>query len=99
MLRPFIEQIAKIYPTAKRYLHVFHGGVFPKYNKELSANQPVRTQIIPNKLILPLQQQVGLAAEVLVNVGDYVKKINCWQNRPKIPKKHSLFRCTHPLLG
>ena len=73
-LRPVVEKISKLYPMAKRYLHAFHGGVFPQYNKELSANQPVREQIIPKKLILPLQQQVGLPADVLVKVGDVVKK-------------------------
>ena len=87
LLRPVIEKIAKIYPMAKRYLHAFHGGVFPQYNKELSANQPVREQIIPTKLILPLQQQVGLPAEVLVKVGESVKKNQLLAQSPKDPKK------------
>lgn len=86
-LRGFIEQFAKIYPTAKRYLHSFHGGVFPQYNKELSANQPIQLQVIPEKLVLPLQQQIGLPADVLVNVGDYVKKNQLLAKSSKDPKK------------
>lgn len=86
-LKGFIEQLAKVYPTAKRYLHTFHGGVFPQYNKELSANQPIQLQAIPEKLILPLQQQIGLPADVLVNVGDYVKKNQLLAKSSKDPKK------------
>ena len=85
-LRPVVERISKWYPTAKRYLHKFHGGVFPKYSKELSANQPVRAQIMPSKLILPLEQQVGLVAELLVNVGDYVQKNQLLAKSSKDPK-------------
>lgn len=66
------QTIAPIYPQAKRWLHSFNGGIFPKYHKELSADQPIRTQHIPQKLIIPLQQQVGLPAELLVEVGDKV---------------------------
>lgn len=66
--------IAPIYPQAKRWLHTFNGGVFPAYNKELSSRQPIRESIIPSRLIMPLQQQVGLPAELLVKVGDKVKK-------------------------
>lgn len=84
---PLINQIGKVYPTAKRLLHRFHGGVFPQYNKGLSANQPVRAQLIPEKLILPLQQQVGLPADVLVKVGDIVKKNQLLAQSSKDPKK------------
>lgn len=86
LFRPLIQQVAKIYPTAKRFLHEFHGGVFPQYNKGLSANQPVRDQLIPEKLILPLQQQVGLPADVLVKVGDTVKKNQLLAQSSKDPK-------------
>ncbi|MBN2864872.1 MAG: electron transport complex subunit RsxC [Thiotrichales bacterium] len=98
-LRPVIQQIAKIYPMAKRYLHTFHGGVFPQYNKELSANQPVRAQIIPTKLILPLQQQVGLPADVLVQVGDYVKKNQLLAKSSKDPKKALIVPVHAPTSG
>ncbi|MGM0540982.1 MAG: electron transport complex subunit RsxC [Pseudomonadota bacterium] len=69
-----IQKIAYIYPAAKRWLYRFHGGVFPQYYKSLSSRQPIRSQIIPDKLILPLQQQVGQPAEPMVVVGSYVKK-------------------------
>ncbi|WP_019556031.1 electron transport complex subunit RsxC [Thiomicrorhabdus arctica] len=70
----FIQKIALVYPTAKRWLYRFHGGVFPPYHKSLSLRQPIRPQLIPDRLILPLQQQVGQPAELLVEVGSYVKK-------------------------
>ncbi len=69
-----IQKVALVYPVAKRWLYSFHGGVFPQYNKSLSLRQPIRPQIIPDYLILPLQQQVGPPAELLVEVGSYVKK-------------------------
>lgn len=69
-----IQKIALVYPVAKRWLYRFHGGVFPQYNKSLSLRQPIRPAIIPDRLILPLQQQVGEPAEPLVEVGSYVKK-------------------------
>ncbi|WP_321323679.1 electron transport complex subunit RsxC [Thiomicrorhabdus sp.] len=69
-----VNVIAPIYPQAKRWLHRFNGGIFPAYNKELSSRQPIREAIIPSRLIMPLQQQVGLPADLLVKVGDKVKK-------------------------
>ncbi len=69
-----IQKIALVYPVAKRWLYKFHGGVFPQYNKSLSLRQPIRPPMIPDRLILPLQQQVGQPAELLVEVGSYVKK-------------------------
>ncbi|UQB43435.1 electron transport complex subunit RsxC [Thiomicrospira microaerophila] len=73
-----IKQLAKIlspiYPMAKRWLYQFHGGVFPKYNKELSLRQPLRQGYMPKQLILPLQQHMGLPALPTIKVGDNVKK-------------------------
>jgi len=69
-----VKFLAPIYPQAKRWLHSFNGGIFPAYSKELSSRQPIREALIPNRLIMPLQQQVGLPAELLVKVGDQVKK-------------------------
>ncbi|WEJ63580.1 electron transport complex subunit RsxC [Thiomicrorhabdus lithotrophica] len=74
VLSSLIQKIAPIYPQAKRWLHRFNGGVFPQYRKELSSRQPIRKPIIPERLIMPLQQQVGQPAELLVKVGDKVKK-------------------------
>jgi len=69
-----IQKIAPVYPQAKRWLHRFNGGVFPQYRKELSSRQPIHVPIIPERLIMPLQQQVGQPAELLVKIGDKVKK-------------------------
>ncbi len=69
-----INKISPLYPQAKRWLHRFNGGVFPSYHKELSASQPVRPNFIPEKLVIPLQQQVGLTAELVVEIGEHVKK-------------------------
>lgn len=74
VLSSLIQKIAPIYPQAKRWLHRFNGGVFPQYRKELSSRQPIRSPIIPERLVMPLQQQVGQTAELLVKIGDKVKK-------------------------
>lgn len=66
--------LSKLYPMAKRALYRFHGGVFPRYNKELSLNHPLVTDFIPDTLVLPLQQHVGISTEPLVQPGDYVLK-------------------------
>ena len=70
----FGEIYSYLYPMAKRWTHHFHGGVFPKYNKELSNSHPLKSDFIPQTLTLPLQQHVGVAAEPLVNVGERVLK-------------------------
>ena len=72
MLKSLTRFLTPIYPQAKRWLHRFNGGIFPQYHKEFSTRQPIKPLFIPNKLIIPLQQQVGLPAELLVNVGDKV---------------------------
>lgn len=82
-----VKQLSKIYPSAKRWAYRFHGGVFPRYNKSLSASQPIRPQLIPEKLILPLQQQVGLPASPIVQVGDKVKKNQLLAKPSKDPQK------------
>jgi len=74
ILGSIVNKIAPIYPQAKRWLHSFNGGVFPQYRKELSSSQPIREPIIPERLVMPLQQQVGQPAELLVKVGQTVKK-------------------------
>jgi electron transport complex protein RnfC len=82
-----IEKISPIYPQAKRWLYSFHGGVFPQYRKELSSRQPIRDTIIPERLIMPLQQQVGQPAELLVKVGEKVKKNQLIARSSKDAKK------------
>ena len=75
--------LSKLYPMAKRALYRFHGGVFPRYNKELSLSHPLVTDFIPNTLVLPLQQHVGVSTEPLVKPGDYVLKNQLLANTEK----------------
>lgn len=74
LLQAFASTLAPIYPLAKRLLYKFHGGVFPRYNKSLSARNPIRAVYYPTELILPLPQTVGEMAKSLVKVGDHVLK-------------------------
>lgn len=69
-----INIFTSVYPMAKRWLHNFHGGVYPQAGKDLSLRQPLRAPFIPTKLILPLRQNRGAPAIPLVQVGDKVKK-------------------------
>lgn len=87
LFTPIVNLLAKAHPSAKRLMHKFNGGVFPKYNKSLSASQPIRAKLIPQQLILPLQQQVGLPPEVKVQVGDKVKKNQLLAQPSKDPFK------------
>ncbi len=52
----------------------FHGGIHPPEQKFITADQPIRTLPLPNELILPLQQHIGQAGKVIVNIGDSVLK-------------------------
>ncbi|MBU2955156.1 electron transport complex subunit RsxC [Marinobacter sp. F3R08] len=52
----------------------FSGGVHPPGHKEVSTTRPVRNAGIPELLILPLQQHIGVPAEPLVEVGERVLK-------------------------
>jgi electron transport complex protein RnfC len=50
------------------------GGVHPEGKKDLSAECPIRSVPLPNKLYIPLQQHIGAPAAPVVNVGDKVLK-------------------------
>lgn len=75
--------LSKLYPMAKRALYRFHGGVFPRYNKELSLSHPLVTDFIPKTLVLPLQQHVGVSTEPLIKPGDHVLKNQLLANTEK----------------
>ena len=52
--------------------HLFFGGIHPKYNKEMSTGiTPLRT-IIPDTVVIPMQQHIGAPCQPLVQVGDRV---------------------------
>jgi electron transport complex protein RnfC len=50
----------------------FHGGIHPEEQKTISSERPIRTLPLPPKLIVPVKQHVGQAAEVIVTVGEQV---------------------------
>lgn len=77
MKNRLLNFLAKLYPMAKRGLYRFSGGVFPRYNKSLSKQHPVHESFIPDELILPLHQHVGIETEPKVKVGDKVLKNQC----------------------
>ena len=55
-------------------IYAFHGGVHPPENKNQTSHKGIKTAEIPKELILPLQQHIGAAAKIIVNVGDSVLK-------------------------
>jgi len=57
-----------------RRLWRFHGGVHLPDRKALSNTRPPLRAELPGRLILPLQQHIGEAAEPLVKAGDRVLK-------------------------
>lgn len=60
--------------TQKRKLWTFHGGIHVPENKEQTNKCAIEPAILPKRLILPLQQHIGQAAQPIVNVGDRVLK-------------------------
>ncbi|WP_036129506.1 electron transport complex subunit RsxC [Marinobacter nitratireducens] len=52
----------------------FSGGIHPPENKRQSTAGPIRPAALPERLVLPLQQHIGVPAEPLVHVGDRVLK-------------------------
>jgi electron transport complex protein RnfC len=59
--------------TQRRLWH-FHGGLHLPDNKDLSTQRPITRAAIPSRLILPLQQHLGEAADSRVRVGERVLK-------------------------
>lgn len=60
--------------VGKCKLWKFHGGVHPKFNKEMSNQLPIKKAAIPSQLIVPLQQSMGVGAEPIVTSGQQVFK-------------------------
>jgi Na+-translocating ferredoxin:NAD+ oxidoreductase subunit C len=55
-------------------LHSFHGGLQLPRHKEESTREPVLPMRVPGRLIVPLRQHIGEAAEACVSAGDRVNK-------------------------
>lgn len=52
----------------------FHGGVHLPDHKAESLTEPLAKIALPERLIVPLQQHIGEAAEAIVSIGDKVLK-------------------------
>ena len=57
-----------------RELHDFPGGLLIPTHKELSNSKTSLITPLPERIILPLQQHIGIPAEPLVQTGDRVLK-------------------------
>jgi len=57
-----------------RQIWDFHGGIHPQENKHQSNQTAIASAGIPARLVLPLSQHIGAAAEPVVAVGDKVLK-------------------------
>lgn len=57
-----------------RELWRFHGGLHLADKKEISLQKPLQRATLPNRMVLPLQQHIGVQAQPLVAVGDKVLK-------------------------
>jgi len=57
-----------------RELWKFHGGLHLPDHKELSLTRPTRKAELPKRLVLPLHQHIGAAAQPLVEAGQRVLK-------------------------
>ena len=55
-------------------VHSFHGGIHPPENKKQSTGAPISPAPVPTRIVLPLQQHIGLPADPVVNVGERVLK-------------------------
>lgn len=52
--------------------HLFFGGIHPKYNKEMSTTVTDFQTIVPQQVVIPMQQHIGAPCKPLVAVGDRV---------------------------
>jgi electron transport complex protein RnfC len=57
-----------------RALDTFHGGVHPPQHKDESSTRPIAVAPVPSRLVVPLQQHIGMIAKPLVKAGDRVLK-------------------------
>ncbi|VAW49613.1 Electron transport complex protein RnfC [hydrothermal vent metagenome] len=86
-VRTLAQGIAAVYPAAKRWLHRFHGGVYPAHHKSLSLQHPIKETFIPDTLTLPVKLITGQKLEWLIKVGDVVQKNQCLIQTAKENKK------------
>lgn len=99
MKASLIRLLSFIYPMAKRGLHRFHGGIFPKTYKSLSLKHPIVSSPIPERLILPVKQLTGQKIDWHVAVGDTVQKNQCLISAAKENKKGMIVPIHAPTSG
>ncbi len=58
----------------KNHFWKFHGGIHPPEMKFLTTDKPIRPLAMPPELIIPVQQHIGEAGQLIVTVGEQVKK-------------------------
>ncbi len=51
----------------------FYGGVHPPENKFLTESKPIVKAKVPHRVVIHLQQHIGVPAKPLVSVGDIVR--------------------------
>lgn len=56
-----------------RRFRSFLGGIHPPYRKELSAARPIEAPPLPERVVVPLLQHIGMPTEPVVAVGDEVR--------------------------
>ena len=52
----------------------FHGGIHPPEQKFLTKDKPIKPLSLPSLLVIPIQQHIGVAGDILVSQGDKVLK-------------------------
>ncbi len=50
----------------------FEQGIHPEYNKELTQDEALKEAIVPDEVVIPMQQHIGAPAEPIVKVGDRI---------------------------
>ncbi|MEZ5470549.1 MAG: electron transport complex subunit RsxC [Marinicella sp.] len=60
-------------PTNQSHSH-FHGGLVLRHHKKSSCDPAVKSAGIPNKLMIALKANRGVAAKPVVKIGDHVLK-------------------------
>ncbi len=60
--------------SAQQLIWDIPGGIHPAERKELSNRTPIQPAPLPKRLVLPLNQHIGAAAEPVVAVGERVLK-------------------------
>lgn len=52
----------------------FKGGLHPPEHKDLARDKAIETLSLPERVVIPLSQHIGVPARALVSIGDRVKK-------------------------